>query len=174
MRLKPDCIWCVFILGWPLAIARDWTKYVDTNVCAVDWSVLSRQPLLIASQLYTRVVGQYIAEFITQLIRHGVESDNVSVAGHSLGGQVVGYVGQNLINQNVTIGRIYGLCATFFSLISCVNSVPSNIFLTCPMHSISIYSYRPGWHWIYVPTSATVRPHSECQRCEICSSYNNV
>lgn len=103
----------IFILGWPLATAREWTKYADTNVCAVDWSILSRQPLVIASQLNTKVVGQYIAEFITQLIRHGVAPDNVSLAGHSLGGQIIGFVGQNLINQNVTIGRLYGLCEMF-------------------------------------------------------------
>lgn len=99
----------IFYIGWPFAVAREWTKFVDTNVCAVDWSILSRQDYLIAAQLNTRLVGYYIAEFITQLVRNNISPDDISVAGHSLGGQIVGFVGQNLINRNITLGRLYGL-----------------------------------------------------------------
>lgn len=105
---------CLIYTGWPFAVAREWTKFVDTNVCAVDWSILSRQDYLIAAQLNTRLVGYYIAEFITQLVRNDISPDDISVAGHSLGGQIVGFVGQNLINRNITLGRLYGCIYCLF------------------------------------------------------------
>lgn len=43
------------------------------------------------------------------LIRNGVSADDVTVAGHSLGGHIAGFAGQYLNNGNVTLGRIFAL-----------------------------------------------------------------
>lgn len=83
-------------------------KWVDTNVCGVDWHKLSQTPYKIAAELNTKIVGRYMTEFIQMLIENGVDANDISIAGHSLGAHIAGFAGQYLNNGNVTLGRIYG------------------------------------------------------------------
>lgn len=141
-------------LGWPLAMAREWTRYVDTNVCAVDWSYLSRKDPFTAAIVNTRVVGNYIATFASQLIKYGVQPKDLSITGHSLGGQVAGFVGQNLINLNITMGRIYGMHAS-----SKLSSGDTNFRI----NFVHARRYGCRWSTLYIAIRVALWPDYECK-----------
>lgn len=93
--------------GWMAATSKDWVKYGNTNVCMVDWSRLSFAGYVLASLVNTKIVGYYVTQFIQGLVTNGgFKLADVTIAGHSLGGQISGYVGRNLNGQ---VGKIFGL-----------------------------------------------------------------
>lgn len=90
---------------WRLSI--DWAKYDDTNVCAVDWNVLATNLYSIAAR-NTRIVGRVVAVFLIRLHRLGVPLDQMTIAGHSMGGQIAGFAGQFMRNENYYLNTIFG------------------------------------------------------------------
>ena len=54
------------------------------------------------------MVGAYIGKFIKGLVDLGVSLDDITVVGHSLGGQIAGYAGASTGGK---LGQIYGLDA---------------------------------------------------------------
>lgn len=106
---------------WMFETADVWTKNTSCNVCAVDWSPLAGDfkisihklsslfNRLIAypqvSMLYTRLTSNVIVRFMKFLEQHGMKIDQVSIAGHSLGAHISGFVGAAFHGQ---IHAIYG------------------------------------------------------------------
>lgn len=113
---------------WRLSI--DWAQFEDTNVCAVDWNILATNLYSIAAK-NTKIVGKIISNFLIRLHRLGVPLDKMTVAGvkmvscylmflfffhfimnlligHSMGGQIAGYVGDFMKHENYYLNRIFG------------------------------------------------------------------
>ncbi|XP_053688684.1 lipase member H-B-like [Sabethes cyaneus] len=90
---------------WVRNMAADYLKFVDTNVCVVDWSKLCLYGYAIAVN-HTFRVGAYMANFITYLNGQGIPLSKVTLVGHSLGAQISGHTGRNLGGK---IAAIYGL-----------------------------------------------------------------
>lgn len=82
--------------------------FVDTNVCAVDWSPLSFTNYFQAALVNTHRAGNVVTEFIQQLNKLGISPNNVTIAGHSLGGQMSGYIGKKIHNLGFSLPNIYG------------------------------------------------------------------
>lgn len=90
---------------WIKELKDDYLKFVDTNVCVVDWGNLAIVGYTIAVK-NTFAVGQYVSKFITYLNGQGIPLSKVTLVGHSLGAQISGHIGYNLGGQ---VSTIYGL-----------------------------------------------------------------
>lgn len=105
----------VFIIhGWLDNFSRNWmqdmmSEYIehqDVNVCGVDWARLAVYEYRIAAQENVLEVGWYLAIFILFLEDLGVDLNNVSLVGHSLGAHVAGITGDHLGGE---VNAIYAL-----------------------------------------------------------------
>ena len=91
---------------WIINATKNYWEFVDTNVCVVDWERLANYHYAVAAKRNTKIVGKFIAEFIKGLVARKVDYEDITVVGHSLGGQVAGYVGAALDGK---LGTIFGL-----------------------------------------------------------------
>lgn len=95
--------------GWPVATIEDWSRFVDTNACGVDWSPLADDNYIRAALRNTHTVAYWLARFCVRLNRIGIPSARITIAGHSLGAQIAGYVGKNLqLWTRQQLGTIFG------------------------------------------------------------------
>lgn len=91
---------------------EDWAANGDCNVCAIDWSALAGDELLDVinyskvAMHYTRLASNAIIQFMSFLQQHGMNIEEVSMAGHSLGAHIAGFVGQHFDGK---INAIYGI-----------------------------------------------------------------
>ncbi|KAG4070016.1 hypothetical protein HA402_013676 [Bradysia odoriphaga] len=102
-----------YVHGWTSKFEYDdkeWVKSEKTNFCGVDWRELASDKYDDASQEHIKKIGGQLAAFITQLHDLGVELDNISIAGHSLGAHIAGFAGRTIYERyNQLIGTIYAL-----------------------------------------------------------------
>ena len=113
-KVNLDKPFTFIVHGWTASGDSIWIKnatlsyweFVDTNVCVVDWNRLSHYEYNIAALRNTKIVGKFIAEFIKGLVARKVDYEDITVVGHSLGGQIAGYVGAALDGK---LGTIFGL-----------------------------------------------------------------
>lgn len=68
--------------------ALRWAQYADSNVCAVDWSRLANYDYSVAAMRHTKMVADFLEDFMKFLINKGMNITTVSIAGHSLGAQI--------------------------------------------------------------------------------------
>lgn len=88
-------------------------------MCAVDWGRLANFEYTISATRNVFMVAEYLATFIKYLNELGVEYDNITLVGHSLGGQISGIAGGLLDGQ---VGQIFGeLKRVFYS--KCVKNI---------------------------------------------------
>lgn len=103
----------ILIHGWFDSAQRTWVKttvseyikYVNANICAVDWERLALTEYTIAAE-NTKTVAISIADFINRLQENGVKLNQLTLIGHSFGAQIAGHVGRIFNGQ---ISRIIGL-----------------------------------------------------------------
>ncbi|XP_042903733.1 pancreatic lipase-related protein 2 isoform X1 [Parasteatoda tepidariorum] len=108
---KDNSTTIVLVHGY-LARPKDFTgtmkellKYSSYNVIIVDWSRESSGTLA-QSVANARLVGAYTAKLLHLIMNQtGLEPENIHLVGHSLGGQLISYVGERINN----LGRITGL-----------------------------------------------------------------
>lgn len=82
------------------------------NIIGVDWSVLSASPNYITAWQNSRPAGAHIAELIEFLVAEKrARLEDFHIIGHSLGGQVAGFVGSSTTTGKV--GRITGLDSAY-------------------------------------------------------------
>ncbi|KAH6920851.1 hypothetical protein HPB50_028161 [Hyalomma asiaticum] len=100
---------------WVLEAKDSLLKLEDCNVIVVDWRGGSQQSNYIRSAGNTALVGREGSLLLQQLLsvyRRTLSPDDVHVIGHSLGGQVSGFLGRHFLNQTgVLLGRITALDA---------------------------------------------------------------
>lgn len=88
-------------------MTKSWLNAEDCNVIAVDYKTLAAYLYNIAAIRYAPQVGDYICSFINVLKTGGTFGSNITIAGHSLGGQVAGFAGACVGD----LGTIYALDA---------------------------------------------------------------
>lgn len=86
--------------------ATDWAHYGNCNVCIVDWSRLANYDYTIAARVHINMVSDAISDLMNVLIQHGMNVEDVSIAGHSLGAHVAALVGKKYSGK---IATIYGM-----------------------------------------------------------------
>lgn len=91
--------------GWMGKMAIDWAHFGDCNACIVDWSRLAVYDYTTASNNHTRLVSMFVSEFMFYLYQNGMKIEEVSIAGHSLGAWIAGYIGTSFDGQ---LNAIYG------------------------------------------------------------------
>lgn len=94
--------------GWMGTMAIDWAHFGDCNACTVDWSRLANYDYAKSSVSHTKLVSNAISSLMNFLNQNGMKIDDVSIAGHSLGAQIAGYVGA------MYSGKIAAIYGTFF------------------------------------------------------------
>lgn len=68
--------------GWMGRTAIDWAEFGDCNVCIVDWSRLAFYDYPVAAGEHTKMVSRAISNLINFLEQHGMNIEEVSIAGH--------------------------------------------------------------------------------------------
>lgn len=53
------------------------------------------------------IAAESVAKFILNLVQSGVRTENVQIAGHSLGAHVAGFTGKLLTDQGHQLSKIY-------------------------------------------------------------------
>lgn len=92
---------------WMAATANDWIKYRYENVCRVSWQILAAHEYLMASTRNTRIVADYLHEFMRSLEdAGGMKPEHITMVGHSLGAHVSGFVGAKFAGR---LKKIIGL-----------------------------------------------------------------
>lgn len=86
--------------------AISWSRYTKSNVCAVDWSRLANYDYSVAALKNTKLVTDFLLAFIDFLVVNGINLKKVSIAGHSLGAQIAGFVGAQ---YKGILNAIYGM-----------------------------------------------------------------
>jgi len=69
----------------------------DYNVILCDYKEYNAPYLTAVSN--SKKIGANIAEFLTFMETQGCLTKNLHIIGHSLGGHIAGFVGQNLKNK---------------------------------------------------------------------------
>lgn len=90
---------------WMQRLGADWSRYTSSNVCLVDWSRLANYEYGIAACKHTKMVAKYLIYIFNFLVTQGMNMRHVSIAGHSLGAHIAGFIGQ--FYQGL-INAIYG------------------------------------------------------------------
>ncbi|KAG7209826.1 hypothetical protein KM043_011435 [Ampulex compressa] len=95
--------------GRSSATIRDvYLKRGDYNLILVNWGKLAALPWYVTAVRNTRIVGPYVARFVSWLDAKGaVPLSRIHVIGFSLGAEVAGFMGKALAPRK--IGRITGL-----------------------------------------------------------------
>lgn len=95
--------------GWPLSTIVLWSHFVDTNACGVDWGDLSGANYIASALKNTHITAYWVTKLMLYINKNGISFDNMTIAGHSLGGQVAGFVGKKVQHfTGETLGTIYG------------------------------------------------------------------
>lgn len=94
---------------WMIPMAKDWSKYNNSNVCTVDWSFLAKGEYAYTVDHQLRRAANELFKFTEILNKHGMSYAQVSVAGHSLGAHVAGLFGSTVKDFGYEIDAIYGM-----------------------------------------------------------------
>ena len=91
-----------------LFLKKNVTAYLrlgDYNVIVADWSEICQKLNYDYSASYTKNVGKSIAKMVDFLVSQGLNSDTLTIIGHSLGAHVAGLAGYY---ANTTVNYIIG------------------------------------------------------------------
>lgn len=80
-------------------------------MCAVDWNRLARYNYARCATVHLRLVANAIVYFMELSIKYGLNIEDVSIAGFSLGAQIAGLVGSSMPNRRIK--AIYGMIFIF-------------------------------------------------------------
>lgn len=101
-----------FQRNWIRKTADDYLKYVGGNICAVDWNYMALLEYTMSARR-TEIVGNYIADFIIEMLRTtSVRMDDITLIGFSMGAHATGVAGRRL---NGELPLIIGLDPAGFS-----------------------------------------------------------
>lgn len=79
-------------------------KSCKHNVILVDWSGGSKVSIYLQAVANTRIVGAIVATFLNRLHKaQGTNNNNIVVVGHSLGGQIAGFVGERMNKPKIRL-----------------------------------------------------------------------
>ncbi|XP_077505778.1 pancreatic lipase-related protein 2-like [Amblyomma americanum] len=113
----------LIVHGWQETGDSEWVQEAkdsllnleDCNVIVVDWRGGSERGNYIRSAGNTALVGRQgslLLQHLLTIYRQTLSTEDVHVIGHSLGGQVSGFLGRHFLNQTgVRLGRITALDA---------------------------------------------------------------
>lgn len=75
----------------------------EFNIITVDWGILAQPPCYVESSENVYVVAECAAEFLDSLYttRTDLDINNTHIIGHSLGAQIAGLMGNNLVTGKV-------------------------------------------------------------------------
>lgn len=66
----------------------------DYNIISIDYNPIAKEPCYIQAARNTELVGMCTAQLVDELVKnHGFNLSKIHPIGYSLGGQVVGYIG---------------------------------------------------------------------------------
>lgn len=115
-------------------IVESYLERGEHNVLVVDWSDYSKGNYLLEAIRNSYKVGDIIAQKLLEMDNHGIKIESFHLLGHSLGGQMVGFIGRSVIkhsNGKKKIKRITALGKTLFK----------NMFLM----TVESINCRPSW-----------------------------
>uniref|UniRef100_A0A0A1XE33 Pancreatic lipase-related protein 2 n=1 Tax=Zeugodacus cucurbitae TaxID=28588 RepID=A0A0A1XE33_ZEUCU len=84
-------------------------KAGNYNVILVDWSPMTVMPWYTNAVENLPVAARFIARFLRFLVANGYQTRHIHLIGFSLGAEVAGFVGKQLLEWGVVLPRITGL-----------------------------------------------------------------
>lgn len=90
-------------------------KASNYNVILVDWSPMTVMPWYTNAVENLPVAARFIARFLRFLVANGYQTRLIHLIGFSLGAEVAGFVGKQLLEWGVVLPRITGefVCLTY-------------------------------------------------------------
>lgn len=88
-------------------VAIKWARQADHNVCAVNWSRLAHYKYATAATKHTKMVAAATVNFMNFLTQHGMNVQQVSIAGFGVGAHIAGFIGASFPKQK--LAAIYGM-----------------------------------------------------------------
>lgn len=76
-------------------MALDWSKHVEANTCAVDWSELASASYSDVAKINTKLVAKQMVIFVKALIPNGLQVSKIRVAGHGVAVHIAGIFGKS-------------------------------------------------------------------------------
>lgn len=95
--------------SWMRPMAKDWSKYNNSNVCMVDWSFLAKGGYVYTINYQLNRVVNELIKFTEILYKYGMNYTQVSIAGHSLGAHIAGLFGRAIQSKGWRVYAIYGV-----------------------------------------------------------------
>ncbi|XP_077289223.1 pancreatic triacylglycerol lipase-like isoform X2 [Arctopsyche grandis] len=85
----------------------------DTNFVLVDWANMAFGNYVLNAAPNTKKVAAAVAAEIVKLSNLGLDTDLLHLIGHSLGGQIIGFIGRDLQQSNIKLKRLSALDPAF-------------------------------------------------------------
>lgn len=108
-------IWC-----YPTINTIKGSLSVEANVIFVDWKLGAANNYL-QSAANAKVVASLIVKFIQKLMSNGLDYSTIRLVGHSLGAQIVGLAGNQLVISGTPLFWITGLDPAFPLFVGPIN-----------------------------------------------------
>ncbi|XP_049533428.1 serine/threonine-protein phosphatase PP2A 65 kDa regulatory subunit isoform X2 [Anopheles darlingi] len=97
-------------------IADAYLKRGDHNIIILDWAQLADGNYLLEAVPNCKKLGSYLGSVVLRMVNAGLDVDKLHLVGHSLGGQLAGYIGRTVIAQSdkrIKLARISALDPAF-------------------------------------------------------------
>ncbi|XP_052865814.1 phospholipase A1 VesT1.02 isoform X1 [Anopheles cruzii] len=97
-------------------IADAYLKRGDQNIIILDWASLADGNYLLEAVPNCKKLGSYLGAVVLRMAAAGLDVNKLHLVGHSLGGQLAGYIGRTVITQSdkkLKLDRISALDPAF-------------------------------------------------------------
>ena len=93
-------------------IVESYVERGDHNILVIEWSSYNRGSYTLEAIPNTRIVGEYLGKIMLMMSDAGFNLNKFHFVGHSLGGQLAGFIGRSVFNnsnKSVKVRRITAL-----------------------------------------------------------------
>ncbi|XP_055917530.1 pancreatic triacylglycerol lipase-like [Eupeodes corollae] len=88
-------------------VVESYLKRKDINIITVDWAKAAGEQYVEAATKNIELLGVALSEVIMKLYNAGIDRKNLNVVAHSLGAQLAGKIGRNIILKSNGTDKIY-------------------------------------------------------------------
>ncbi|ALC39869.1 CG17292 [Drosophila busckii] len=80
-------------------IAEAYLERNDTNLIVLDWGELADGNYIFDAVVNAKQLGPELAKVLLEMFDHGLDIEKLHIVGHSLGGQMAGIIGREIIKR---------------------------------------------------------------------------
>lgn len=80
-------------------IAEAYLERKDTNLIVLDWGELADGNYIFDAVVNAKQLGPELAKVLLEMFDHGLDINKFHIVGHSLGGQMAGIIGREILKR---------------------------------------------------------------------------